>query len=299
MVSWVNDVYYQNMAKVQIPAKVGLLCNPRHQQKWHVMSWCFSWQIVYCLQQFKGYTVYSIHMFSLHVFSLLSNTTIKVLQNSYRERTTVLWISIYHSLSSSKLVLFTLFIQGWFSHFLLQKISFLKTYTAIYSIHQPVPNSHLCSSNCTSWGSLNAHFLGWPRWSTRSPTPWLRPFIAARRPVGRLKCQSFRGIDSNYWFLDPPKKEHSIGLRMVEHKKQMLEGNTPHFPSVASNLGKLKQTVILTSYFNSKLPIYAKMKSVYYTAFPKSTCCTLKNMQNNCMASTNCGAQKTLGDRFR
>lgn len=72
----------------------------------------------------------------------------------------------------------------------------------LYSIHQPVPNSHLCSSNCTSWGSLNAHFLGWPRWSTRSPTgncdpkrttPWLRPFIAARRPVGRLKCQSFRG----------------------------------------------------------------------------------------------------------
>lgn len=50
-VSWVNDAYYQNMAKVQIP------CNPRHRQKCHGMSWCFSWQIVYYLQQFKGYTV--------------------------------------------------------------------------------------------------------------------------------------------------------------------------------------------------------------------------------------------------
>ena len=38
----------------------------------------------------------------------------------------------------------------------------------LYAIHQPLHNSHLCSSSCTSWGSLNAHFLGWPRWSTRS-----------------------------------------------------------------------------------------------------------------------------------
>lgn len=105
---------------------------------------------------------------------------------------------------------------------------------------------------------------------------------------------SFRGKDSNYWFSDPSKTEHSIGLRMVEHKKQLLEGNTPHFPSVASNLGKLKQTVMLTSYFNSKLPIYAKTKLVYYTSFPKLPCCTLKNMQNNWTASTHCGVRKPL-----
>ena len=43
----------------------------------------------------------------------------------------------------------------------LQKISFLKTYTAIYSIHQPLPNSHhLCSSKLHLLGKFECSLPG-------------------------------------------------------------------------------------------------------------------------------------------